>query len=75
MYPLTFPLSNVQLSHSEASGNTSITAGLRPARFHQAPQRSVLPPWHVAYAHPPVRPRVPSPIATRPAPRHPEGCA
>lgn len=56
MQHLTIPLSSVRLTTNEASGNTSISAGLRPARYHQAPQRSTLPPWHVAYAHPTAKP-------------------
>lgn len=52
MSPAFLPLSSVRLTNNEATGDTSITVGMRPARFHQPPQRASLPPWHVAFAHP-----------------------
>lgn len=69
MPPTFIPLSNVRLSLAEASGQTSIDAGLRPARQLQAPRRDALASNNVRFAHPPIRQRVPSPTATRSAPR------
>lgn len=75
MHHVFIPLSSIRLTASEASGETSIAAGMRPARFHQAPQRPSPPAYSVSFVHPPIRPRVPSPTATRSALRRPEGCA
>lgn len=72
MHHLTVPLSSVRLTANEASGETSIAAGMRPARFHQAPRRGSLPSYNVAFVHPPIRPHVPSPTSARPAPRRPD---
>jgi hypothetical protein len=52
MHHLTVPLSSIRLTANEASGETARAIGLTPVRHLQPPQRTSLPPWHVAFAHP-----------------------
>jgi hypothetical protein len=53
---IELPLSSVDLSPTEACGDTLHRYGLIAERQHQPPHRRTLPRWHVAYVHPALPP-------------------
>jgi len=54
-HPREVQLSAVHLSTRVRLGETVVAYGMHSDRHHQAERRTVLPSWHVAFVHPPLR--------------------